>query len=84
MTVKNLIQHLQKWDPNAEVRVGRYGGPVDWSIKGISVYILSPSDIQDYVYLGCEITNYEGERVQQTYSLEETNFYNCADTSRPL
>lgn len=68
MTVKDLIQQLKKWNPDAEVRIGRYGGPIDCNIKGISVYILSPTKIQDYVYLGCEFTQYQGKKEQQTNS----------------
>jgi hypothetical protein len=79
MTVQDLIQRLKDWDPNAEVRIGRYCGTVDWSIEGISVYVLSPSDEQYCVYLGCEIAHYKGERIQQTNAVEESNFYNGAD-----
>ena len=71
MTVKDLIQRLQEWDPNAEVRIGRYCGTIDWSIKGISVYILSPSDNQYRVYLGCDIAHYKGDRIQQAATIEE-------------
>jgi hypothetical protein len=74
MTVKDLIQRLKEWDPNAEVRVGRYCGTVDWSIKGISVYMLSPSDNQYCVYLGCENNHCQADNNQRTPQLlEKTN-----------
>lgn len=72
MTVKDLIQQLKKWDPDAEVRIGRGCGPVDWGIKGISVYFLSPTDNQYCVYLGCENKHYQREKIQQTIPVENT------------
>ena len=72
MTVKDLIQQLKQWDPNAEVRIGRYGGPIDLSIKGITVYILSPSENQDYVYLRGEGTYYGAEMIPQANTIENT------------
>jgi hypothetical protein len=73
MIVKDLIQRLQEWDPNAEVRIGRYSGAVDWSIKGISVYLLSPSDDQYCVYLGCENDHFQADIELRTLSLLEKN-----------
>jgi hypothetical protein len=74
MTVKDLIQHLAEWDPNAEVRIGSHYGAIDWSIKGISVYILSPSDDQYCVYLGCKKNQYQVDTIPQTSPfLEKTN-----------
>ena len=69
MTVKDLIERLQEWDPDAEVRVGRFCGTVDWGIKGISVYIHSPSDNQYCVYLGCENNHYQADHNQRTPQL---------------
>ena len=71
MTAKNLIQQLKKCDPNAEIRVGTYCGTVDGVIKGISGNVLSPSNRQHCVYVGCEITHYKGEKVQRTCTVEE-------------
>ena len=76
MTVKDLIQHLKEWNPNAEVRVGRYCGPVDWNIKGISVYVHSPSDNQYCVYLGCGIIHHQGDKTQGLPLPEKTNLSN--------
>jgi hypothetical protein len=74
MTVKDLIQRLKDWDPNAEVRVGSHYGAVDWDIKGISVYILSPSDDQYCVYLGCKNKQYHVDTIPQTSPLlKKTN-----------
>ncbi len=70
MTVKDLIERLNEWDPNAEVRIGRYCGPVDWSIKGISLYVHSPLENQYSVYLACD-NRYKSEDVPQTSLLPE-------------
>jgi len=74
MTVKNLIRLLKNCDPNAQVRVGTYCGTVDGEMKGISANQLSPSNKQLCVYLECEIEHYKGERIQQTYPVEEKQF----------
>ena len=71
MTVKNLIQQLNKCDPNAQVRVGTYCGTVDGIIKEISGEVLAPSNKQHCVYLECEMEYYNGEKVQHAYTVEE-------------
>jgi hypothetical protein len=40
------------------------------TIKGPTVYILSPSDNQDYVYLSGENAKYGGEMIQRKNTLE--------------
>jgi hypothetical protein len=71
MKVKDLIRRLNEWDKDAEVRIGRYCGTVDWRIEGVSVYVLSPSEKQYCIYLGCEIAHYQGEGIQQSLAVEE-------------
>jgi hypothetical protein len=71
MTVKELTKCLNEWDPNAEVRIGGHCGMIDWSIRGISVYMLSPIDGQYCVYLGCKNNQNHGENIPQTSLLLE-------------
>ena len=74
MTVKNLIRLLEQCNPNAQVRIGTICGTIDGNVKGISVNQLSPSSRTHCVYLECEITHYEGERIQQTYANSKNRF----------
>ena len=75
MTVNNLIQLLQKCDLNAQVRTGTCCGTVDGIIKGIHVNIVSPSNGRHCVYLECEITHYEGERILRKNTFRKNNYH---------
>ena len=78
MTVNNLIHLLQKCDPNAQIRTGTSCGTVDGIIKGIHVNIVSPSNGKHCVYLECEITHYDGEKIQRKYIKGEKIYHNLA------
>ncbi len=79
MTVNNLIQLLQKCDPNAQVRIGTYCGTFDGFINGIHTNIISPRNGEHCVYLEFEITHYEGESIQLTNAVGENKDYSYAD-----
>ena len=74
MTVKDLIQELKKCNPNTQVRVGTCCGTVDGVITEVSSDILSPSNRQPCVYVACEITHFNGQKVRRTYIADEKQF----------
>jgi hypothetical protein len=57
---------------NAHVRVGTYCGTFDGIIKKIHVNVISPSNRKNCVYLGCEITHFDGESIHHTNTNKKT------------
>lgn len=75
MTVKNLIHHLKKCNPNAEVRVGSCCGTIDGIVQEVSADVLSPANTH-CVYIACKITHYNGTKVGERVVREEIDVDN--------